>query len=79
MTRPSSEEILEITAATRNAVGFGVGLHVLGIARLDLLGSLINLGVTSVDSASPIRTAWTSASLRPTPRGPAPKPPPKNR
>jgi hypothetical protein len=61
LVRSSSNEILDIISATRTAVGSAVDLHVLGIARLELLESLMDLGVTSVDSASPIRTAWTSA------------------
>jgi hypothetical protein len=61
LVRSSTTEIRTVTEAVRAAVGPSVSLHVLGVARLDLLADLVRLGVASFDSASPIRTAWTSA------------------
>jgi hypothetical protein len=61
LVRSDSSEVLEIIRAIVAAVGPGIRLHVLGVARLDVLADLIDIGVTSVDTASPVRAAWTSA------------------
>ena len=37
------------------------GLHVFGVARASLLPLLLELGVTSADSAAPLRQAWLAA------------------
>jgi hypothetical protein len=37
-------------------------IHLFGVARLEAIRSFRSLGVTSFDSASPIRTAWLSSS-----------------
>jgi len=39
-----------------------VGFHLFGVARIDLLETMIKCGVTSFDSASPLRIAWTSSN-----------------
>lgn len=39
-----------------------IDLHLFGVARLEAIRSFRNLGVTSFDSASPLRTAWLSSS-----------------
>lgn len=39
-----------------------IELHLFGVARLEAVRSFRNLGVTSFDSASPLRTAWLSSS-----------------
>lgn len=36
-------------------------LHLFGVARINLLETMIKYGVTSFDSASPLRIAWTSS------------------
>ncbi len=39
-----------------------IDLHQFGVARLEAIRSFRNLGITSFDSASPLRTAWLSSS-----------------
>ena len=38
-----------------------LGLHLFGIARIELLETMVKYGVTSFDSASPLRMAWFSS------------------
>jgi len=38
-----------------------IGLHLFGVARENLFEKMFEFGVTSFDSASPLRTAWTSS------------------
>ena len=39
-----------------------IDLHLFGVARLEAIRAFRNLGITSFDSASPLRTAWLSSS-----------------
>lgn len=39
-----------------------IGLHLFGVARKDLFTTMLQCGVTSFDSASPLRMAWTSGT-----------------
>lgn len=39
-----------------------IGFHLFGVARTDLLKTMVQCGVTSFDSASALRIAWTSSN-----------------
>ena len=56
MTR--TEEVLSILEAIHEVVPPAVGLHAFGLARPEATPDLVRLGVTSIDSASPLRKAW---------------------
>jgi hypothetical protein len=59
--RLHARRILPIVRAVMEVVPTGTRVHVFGIARLGLLEEFVSLGVTSVDSAAPMRHAWLSA------------------
>lgn len=54
-------DIVAILEAVRFAAGPDVRLHALGIGRLDAIPQFVRLGVTSLDSATYLRKAWTDA------------------
>lgn len=60
LVRSTNATILEITRCVAGAVGRQARLHLLGVARPSLVENLAELGVFSADSASALRTAWTS-------------------
>ena len=62
LVRSRTEEILAIATGVRDAVGPDVRLHLLGVARDDIIPDLARLGIFSFDSASPMRTSWMSAT-----------------
>jgi hypothetical protein len=62
LVRARTEEVLSIVRAVSSTVGPAIRLHLLGVAREDILVDLLRLGVFSFDSASPMRTSWMSAS-----------------
>jgi hypothetical protein len=62
LVRTTTATILGIVSAVVEEVGPGTRLHLLGVARDALTPKLAELGIFSFDSASPIRTAWTSAT-----------------
>ena len=62
LVRSRTPEILAIATGVATAVGPDVRLHLLGVARDDIIGDLARLGIFSFDSASPMRTAWMSAT-----------------
>jgi len=39
-----------------------IGVHLFGVARVNLFKTMAECGVTSFDSASPLRTSWTSST-----------------
>lgn len=45
----------------RNGIFPKIGLHLFGVARPNLFETMIKCGVTSFDSASPLRIAWISS------------------
>lgn len=61
VARSNTRTVESIVRAVRDTVGDRVRLHVLGVARAKLLPLFVELGITSVDSAAPIRCAWLSA------------------
>lgn len=54
-------QILSIFEAVHEVVPSGVKVHAFGLARLGATQRLVDLGVTSIDSASPLRKAWLDA------------------
>ena len=61
LVRSRTAEILAIAKGVAATVGTEVRLHLLGVARDEIIPDLAQLGVFSFDSASPMRTAWMSA------------------
>lgn len=61
LARSNTRVVEAVVRAVAAAVPAGVRLHVFGIARLTLLPLFVELGIASVDSASPLRQAWLSA------------------
>jgi hypothetical protein len=53
-----TSEILQVLTAVRAEVPADVSFHLFGLARLNSVPKMVELGVVSVDSASPLRRAW---------------------
>jgi hypothetical protein len=62
MARGSDKEIRQTLEAIRPVLPEGTRLHMFGVARFSLLPDFIRLGVTSADSASPMRRAFLGTS-----------------
>ncbi len=62
LVRARTPEIIAAVEAVRGAVSAEVRLHVLGFGRLEAVPDLLRLGVTSIDTASYLRRAWTDAT-----------------
>jgi hypothetical protein len=60
LVKRSTDEILEILRKIREAVGPEIDLHVLGVARFATIDDFVEIGITSMDSATYLRRAWTS-------------------
>jgi hypothetical protein len=58
LVRSPTKEIITILQAVRQKVPTGIGIHLFGLGRLNAIKDMATLGVTSVDSASPLRRAW---------------------
>lgn len=58
LVKSSDKEILAILREIQPLVCSRVRLHIFGVARLSLVPAFIALGVTSADSASPLRRAF---------------------
>ncbi len=58
MVRSSNKDVRSTLEAIQPVLLDGISLHIFGIARLSILPDLIRSGVTSADSASPIRRAF---------------------
>ncbi|NEQ25632.1 MAG: queuine/archaeosine tRNA-ribosyltransferase, partial [Microcoleus sp. SIO2G3] len=61
LARAQSKEIIEILKAVRPHLMANTRLHLFGVARLSATPAFRHLGVTSFDSASPLRRAWLGA------------------
>jgi hypothetical protein len=61
LARSTTEEVRSVVSAVRMVVPETTRIHVFGVARLTLLPFFIGAGITSVDSAAPLRQAWLSA------------------
>lgn len=58
LVKSSDEEILAILRKIQPLIGNSIKLHIFGVARLSLVPEFIRLGVTSADSAAPLRRAF---------------------
>jgi hypothetical protein len=58
LARERSPQIIEILKAIRPHLTPNVRLHLFGVARIDMIPTFRHLGITSFDSASPLRRAW---------------------
>lgn len=62
MVKSQTKDILAVLRKLKPFLPKGIDLHLFGIARLDAVKEFSELGVTSIDSASPLRQAWTDAT-----------------
>ena len=62
LVRSRTVEILAIAEAVTAAVGPDIRVHLFGVAREQIIPDLAAMGIFSVDSASPMRTSWMSAT-----------------
>lgn len=58
MVRSSNEMIFEVLKAVSPHLTSQTRVHLFGVARLEAVEAFHHLGVTSMDSASPLRKAW---------------------
>ncbi|MGD1853912.1 MAG: tRNA-guanine transglycosylase DpdA [Leptolyngbyaceae cyanobacterium] len=58
LARAQSREIIEILKEVRPHLKQDTRLHLFGVARIDAIPVFRHLGITSFDSASPLRRAW---------------------
>jgi|WetSurMetagenome_2_1015567.scaffolds.fasta_scaffold34521_2 hypothetical protein len=58
LVRTSTPDILVTLTKVREAIPSGVRVHLFGLARLRAIQQMVDLGVSSVDSASALRRAW---------------------
>ena len=61
LARSNTRDITSVLTAVSRATAGRAQVHVFGVARATLLPLLIELGITSADSAAPLRQAWLSA------------------
>ncbi len=61
LARSNTRDITNVLTAVSGVTAGRAQVHVFGVARATLLPLLIELGVTSADSAAPLRQAWLSA------------------
>ena len=62
LARTPTAKIIEILEAVAPLLHEDTDLHLFGVARLGAISEFARLGVTSFDSASPLRQAWLSSS-----------------
>ncbi|MBF0240385.1 MAG: hypothetical protein HQM12_21995 [SAR324 cluster bacterium] len=62
LVRSQTSEILEILEAVSPIKKAETEMHLFGVARLEAIPQFQKMGVTSVDSAGPLRQAWLSSS-----------------
>ncbi|MCR4314756.1 MAG: tRNA-guanine transglycosylase DpdA [Planctomycetes bacterium] len=60
LVRSKTHQIVEILDEIQNVRKPGVRIHLFGVARDEAIARFVKLGVTSFDSASPLRRAWLS-------------------
>ena len=58
LVRSQTSDVMAILRKVKDRVPQGVGVHLFGLARLNAVKDMAAMGVTSVDSASPLRRAW---------------------
>ena len=62
LVKSRDPEIIAILEKIRPLIKDGIQLHIFGVARLALVPHFIRLGVTSADSAAPLRRAFLGTS-----------------
>lgn len=62
LVRSTTREIIAILDAVSVVKKPSTRIHIFGVARLDAIEAFMEHGVTSVDSAGPLRQAWLSSS-----------------
>jgi hypothetical protein len=58
VARATSQQIIEILTAIHPHIKPDIKIHLLGVARYNAIPAFRHLGITSFDSASPLRRAW---------------------
>jgi len=58
LAKANDRDILEIMRSVSQVLSEEIKLHLFGVGRLELLGAVHKLGVTSFDCARPLRQAW---------------------
>lgn len=61
LVRNTTDQILDTVRAVRAAIPGCVRIHLFGIARPNAIRRFLAAGVSSIDSASPLRQAWLGA------------------
>lgn len=61
LARSNTQEVSRVLTAVSRAVAGRARLHVFGVARASLIPLLLELGISSADSAAPLRQAWLAA------------------
>ena len=62
LVRSKTPAILEILKAVRKSIPEDIDIHMFGVARLEAIPEFLHYGVSSVDSASQLRTAWLGSN-----------------
>ena len=62
IARAPTQYILEILMAVRPYLKPHIKLHIFGVGRINAVPAFRHLGVTSFDSASPLRSAWLDSA-----------------
>jgi len=62
LVRTRTKQILDIIESIRHEIPSEIRIHVFGVARPDAIHSYQRLNVTSADSASALRKAWTDVT-----------------
>jgi hypothetical protein len=62
MARSSDKDLRQTLEAISPALSKGFSLHIFGVARLSMIPDFVRFGVTSADSASPLRRAFLGTS-----------------
>ena len=58
LVRSPTTEVVRMLHGVKKVIPDGIGVHLFGLGRLNAIREMAILGVTSVDSASPLRRAW---------------------
>ncbi len=60
LVRSTREDIISLLEYSQDLIKkYKPDIHLFGVGRLNIIGDLIKLGVSSIDSASALRQAWT--------------------
>ncbi|GIV03601.1 MAG: hypothetical protein KatS3mg015_2431 [Fimbriimonadales bacterium] len=62
LVRSQTTHLLRVVEAVKEVVPSSVRIHVFGVARIEATRQLVEFGITSIDSASPLRKAWLDSN-----------------